>query len=395
MKVFQFLCGRAWGGACAVVLTITRELIARGDEVWVLSFDSETDRRFSEAGAHLVRPPFWFQSINPTDAILLAYFWRFCRRQRFDLVVTHTSKGGFLGRMAARLAGVPHIVHHAHGFSFNRPLSPRAKQFFVGLERFAAGMGDLIIAVNEQQRQMAVELGVERPEKTCTIPNGIDLRPFEQADGAPVRKRLGFDSSAFLFGAVGRLAPQKGFAHLIRAIPDVLRSIPSAHFIIAGDGELRNELLQDAERLGVRSHTHFLGFQPDVTGLLAALDIFVQPSLWEGLSISLIEALAAGKPIVATDIEGNREVVDAGKTAVIVPPADPGALAAALISLARDPDRTRFFGRNARIAANERFSEGRMVNDIVAAYDRVTAGARHPASRTAALSSSAHGVRPL
>ncbi|HLK48477.1 MAG TPA: glycosyltransferase family 4 protein [Bryobacteraceae bacterium] len=395
MKAFQFLCGRAWGGACAVVLTVTRAMIARGDEVWVLSFDDETDRRFSEAGAHLVRPPFWFQAINPTDVLLLGYFWRFCRKQQFDLVITHTSKGGFLGRVAARLAGVPHIVHHAHGFSFNRPLSPRATQFFVALERFAAGMGDLIVAVNEQQRRLAVELGVEKPEKTCTIPNGIDLRPFAEADGESIRKRLGFDSSAFLIGAVGRLAPQKGFAHLIHAIPDVLRSAPSAQFIVAGDGELRDELLREADRAGVTRHIHFIGFQRDVVGLLAALDVFVQPSLWEGLSISLIEALAAGKPIVATDIEGNREVVDDGMTALIVPPADPGALSRALISLAEDRDRARALGSNARNAAHARFSESRMVADTIRTYDRLMAGARRPASKEALFNGSAHGVGPL
>ena len=375
MKVFQFLCGRAWGGGCVVVLAITRALIARGDEVWVLSFDDETDRRFLEIGAHLIRPPFWFQSINPTDLLLLAYFGRVCKKQKFDLVATHTSKGGFLGRLAAHMAGVPHIVHHAHGFSFNRPLSGRATRFFVGLERFAAANGDLIIAVNEQQRRMAVELGVEKAEKTCTIHNGIDLTPFNRPNGTEARRRLGFDSSALLIGAVGRLAAQKGFPYLIRAIPRVLRSVPSAQFIIAGDGELKAELKQEAQRVGAADRIHFIGFQHDVPGLLAALDIFVQPSLWEGLSISLIEALAAGKPIVATDIEGNREVVDNGITGLIVPPADPDALADALVLLALDRGRARTLSENARSAANERFSETRMVTDILATYDRVVASA--------------------
>ena len=393
MKVLQLLCGRAWGGGCVVVLAITRALIARGDEVWVFSFDEETDRRFLEAGARLVRPPFWFRPINPTDLVLLAYFWRLCRKEKFDLVATHTSKGGFLGRLAARMAGVPHIVHHAHGFSFRRPLSPRAIRFYVALERFAAKAGDLIIAVNEQQRRMAVDLGVEVAGKTCTVPNGIDLSPFDRLDRDAARRRLGFDDSAILIGSVGRFEAPKGFFHLIRAIPHVLRSVPSARFVMVGEGELRDELEREARRLGVADHIRFAGFQKDVPGLLAGFDIFAQPSLWEGLPISLIEALAAGKPIVATDIEGNREIVDPGKTGLIVPPADENALAEALVALALNREFARQLGRNAQTAARERFSETRMVRQTLAAYDRVIAGVRPDAAPQSILGSSARAGR--
>jgi glycosyltransferase involved in cell wall biosynthesis len=394
MKVMQFLCGRAWGGACVVVLAITRALIARGDEVWVLSFEEETDRRFLEAGARLVRPPFWFRSINPTDLLLLAYFWELCRKEKFDLVATHTSKGGFLGRIAARLARVPHIVHHAHGFSFRRPLSPLAIRYFLALERIAAKSGDLIIAVNEHQRRMAVELGVEAAEKTCTIPNGIDLSPFGHADRDAIRRKLGFDSSAVLIGAVGRMEAPKGFPYLLRAIPEVVRSIPSAQFIIAGDGELRPELENEARRAGIADRAHFIGFQRDVPDLLAGLDIFTQPSLWEGLPISLIEALAAGKPIVATDIEGNREIVDDGRTGLIVPPGDSRALAAAIVSLASDPARAKRLGRSARTAALERFSERRMVRQVLSTYDRLVMGTRYETSPRPVLDNST-GVEHL
>ncbi len=375
MKVFQFLCGRAWGGGSAVVLAITRGLIARGDEVSVLSFEEETDRRFREAGARIIRPPFWYRSINPTDLILLAYFTHLCRKEKFDLVATHTSKGGFLGRLSARMAGVPHIVHHAHGFSFNRPLRPLAHRFFVELERFAAKFGDRIIAVNEHQRQMAVGLGVEAAERTCTVANGIDLAPFDRADGSELRARLGLDASAILIGAVGRMEAQKGFKYFIQALPRIARSIPSARFVIAGDGELRPQLEEQARQAGAAGYTHFIGFQRDVPSVLAALDIFVMPSLWEGLPLSLIEALAAGKPIVATDIEGNREVVDDGETGLIVPPADSSSLADAVIALAADRPRAARLAQNAKAAARQRFSEQRMVQEILAQYDRLIAGA--------------------
>jgi glycosyltransferase involved in cell wall biosynthesis len=369
MKILQVLCGRAWGGGSVVVLAITRALIARGDEVWVVSFEEENDRRFREAGAILARPPVWFHPINPLDVIPFLYFWNLCRREKFDLVATHTSKGGFLGRLAAHAAGVPRIVHHAHGFSFNRPLSPRMKRFYISLERFAARADHLIIAVNEQQRRMAVEFGVDRPAKLRTVHNGIDLRAFEWGDREATRGKLGFDESALLVGAVGRLAPQKGFTYLIRALPLVLAAAPEVHLVIVGDGPLKAELEREAYRAGVSEHVHLLGFRRDISNLLGAFDIFAQPSLWEGLSISLIEALAAGKPVVATDIEGNREVVDHGETGLLVRPADPDAFAEGLIALLLDRSLAKRFGDCAPRVALKRFSEERMVAEILAAYD--------------------------
>ena len=373
MKVLQILSGTAWGGGSVVVLAITRALIARGDRVWVVSLDDETDRQFRDAGAEIVRPPLWFQPINPFDLYVFWRLWRLCRAERFDLVATHTSKGGFLGRLAARLAGIPCIVHHAHGFSFNRAVGPLTRRFYILLERFAAMAGDLIISVNELQRRMAVQLEVDTPERICTVHNGIDLRQNSNLDRTAARRALGLDESSLLIGATGRLAPQKGLVYLIRAMPQVLDAVPTARLVLVGDGPLREALESEADRCGVKSQVHFLGFRREIPQLLAAFDVFAQPSLWEGLSISLIEALAAGKPIVATDIVGNREVVDQDETALLVPVADPSALASALRALLLNPELAAMLGANARRAALERFGEERMVRENLAAYDRVRA----------------------
>lgn len=377
MKVLQFLCGRAWGGGSVVVLAITRALIARGDDVWVVSFEPENDREFQKAGARLVRPPFWFHPINPTDPFLILYFQRLCRKEKFDLVATHTSKGGFIGRLSARLAGVPNIVHHAHGFSFNRQLGAGSRRFYIFLERLAARSGDLIISVNELQRQMAIEFGVDAPDRICTVHNGIDLRPFLRANRDAARAKLGFNGATPVIGAIGRLEEQKGLVYLIRAFPLILRQTPSAHLVVAGEGPLRMELEREAAKSGAGSQIHFLGFRRDVPEMLAAFDVYVQPSLWEGLSISLIEALAAGKPIVATNIEGNREVVDDGMTGLLVPASDPEATARSVNELLGSPGFARTLGLNARCAAEERFSEERMVEQNLKAYDAVVGRQRH------------------
>jgi glycosyltransferase involved in cell wall biosynthesis len=389
MRVFQVLCGRTWGGGSVVVHAITRGLIARGDEVWVLSFDDESDRRFREIGAQIARPPVWVEQISPVDIRVFHYLWRLCRTEKFDLVATHTSKGGFLGRLAARLAGVPCIVHHAHGFSFNRELSPGARRFFVLLERFAARANDLIISVNEQHRQMAIDLDVEDSGRIVTVPNGIDIRPFRTGKREQTREKLGFGANAILIGFIGRLAPQKGLSYLLPALQRLWNQYPLAHLVIAGDGPLRRQLEREASEVGVRERVHFLGFRDDAPDLLAAFDIYVQPSLWEGHSISLIEALAAGKPIVASDIDGNREAVEHGDTGLLVAPANSAALARGLESLLHDRRLAEQLGMRARLAAEERFTQDRMVERNLAAYDSVVrrklAGALTP-SQTFGLS---------
>lgn len=371
MKILQVVCQKTWGGGSVVIHEITRALIARGDEVWIFKAEDECDSRFREIGAVLARPPVWNDKISPLDAMVLASLWRLCRKEKFDLVATHTSKGGFLGRLAACLAGVPNIVHHAHGFSFNKELSPGTKRFYVMLERFAAQTSDLIISVNEQHRQMAVALGVERAEKIQTIHNGIDLGPFSAVNREAARRELGFDDSVLLIGAIGRLAPQKGFLYLIRAFRILFDRFPSAHLVIAGSGPMKDDLEREVREKGLEGRVHFPGFRDDVPLLLAAFDVYAQPSLWEGHSISLIEALAAGKAIVATDIDGNREAIDSGETGLLVPPADPEALARGLELLLSGPAFARELGQQARRAAEERFTRERMVQQNLAAYDAV------------------------
>src|ERR1700731_590096 len=135
MKVLQVLCGGSWGGGGVVVLAYVSEMIRRGDEVWVVCLDDEVERRFAEAGARTVRMPWWFHAINPFDVIPFVQLWRLCRRERFDLVATHTSKGGFIGRLAAKAAGAPCVVHHAHGFAFRETQKPWLQRCYASLER--------------------------------------------------------------------------------------------------------------------------------------------------------------------------------------------------------------------------------------------------------------------
>ncbi len=375
-KILVVLGGGAWGGGSVVVMSIVRGLLDLGNRVWVACNDDENEARFRDAGAEVVRPPLWLRPINPLDAVPLLYLVLLCIRERFDLVATHTSKGGFLGRLAAWLARVPCIIHHAHGFSFNKVLSPAVHRFFVALERLAARAGDYIISVNDEHRRMAIDLGVTSPGRIATVHNGIDLEPFRDAGRPETRRELGFTGADLVIGTTGRFAPQKGFIYLLRAMPSLLEAVPAARLVMVGDGPLLEEMREEARKSGIESRVHFLGFRRDVPKLMAAFDLYALPSLWEGLSISLIEALAAGKPIVATDIDGNREVVDHAETGLLVPPADVPALAAALRTLLTDHALAAHLAKNARAAAETRFSRARMVEQNLAVYRRVLAQKR-------------------
>jgi|OpeIllAssembly_1097287.scaffolds.fasta_scaffold187503_1 glycosyltransferase involved in cell wall biosynthesis len=377
-KVYQVIGGTSaggpgvgWGGGLWVVLPTTRKLIELGCEVWVLCVTEFTEQLFKQIGANIVTSPFWRRAICPRMDLLA--FWelfRLCRRERFDVVHTHTSKGGFLGRIGARLAGVPLVIHTAHGFYFNQiNCGPKEARFYRALEKFAACFCDLIISVNEEDRLSAIQKGVVHPSKIHTVINGINTRRFENVV-PPDSLGADLDPSGqgILIGTTGRLMQQKGYHYLIQAMPSVLREFPGARVIFVGDGPLEAELKGLADQLGVSDQCRFLSFRKDIPELLASFDIFVLPSLWEGLSISLLEALAAGKPIVATNIKGNREVIDHGVNGLLVNPEDPAGLAEGIIRLIRDKELARGMGERAREKAKASFSEEAMVRRTLDLY---------------------------
>jgi len=369
LKVFQVLAGGPWGGGAVVVLSLTQELLKRGCQVWVLCLDDLVAQRFAEARANVVRCDAWRREINPVyDLISLWQLFRLCRRERFDLVVTHTSKGGLLGRIAARLAGVPKVIHTVHGFAWHEFSSPAAVLFYTTLEKLAARFCDLIICVNNEDRLDAIRKGIVPEDKIVTVLNGIDTERFSVARPPELYRRLAGENGAPLIGTVGRLAPQKGFEFLIQAMPTVLTHYPQCKLVLVGNGPLEAELKALAFSLGVERQCEFLGFRSDIPELLACFDIFAHPSRWEGLSITLMEAMAASKPVVATDIKGNRELITDGVDGLLVAPANPEALANAIIGLLQDWEYAQAVGARARQKIQHQFSREAMVENTLRWY---------------------------
>jgi glycosyltransferase involved in cell wall biosynthesis len=314
--------------------------------------------------AQLVRP------IRPiADTRALIEIRRVIRKARPDIVHTHTSKAGFLGRLAARQERVPHVVHTPHGHVFHGYFLPPVTRGVIQLERLAARWTDRIVTLTDSEAEQHLALGIGRREQFVTIPSGVDLDPVLAARSERVA------AQGKIVGAVGRLAAVKGHEHLIRATPIILKQHPGTTVVIVGDGEERQALKGLAESLGVAGAVHFTGHREDVASLIAGMDLFVLPSLNEGMGRVLVMAMALGKPIVATTVGGVPELLGHGEAGVLVPAADPAALADAVAGLLRDPECARRLGEAGRRRA-PLYSARVMVDSLDTLYREILSNSR-------------------
>jgi glycosyltransferase involved in cell wall biosynthesis len=307
------------------------------------------------------------------DLVALARLVRLLRRLRPAIVHTHLAKAGALGRLAARLAGVPLVVHTYHGHVFHSYFSPLRTRAVLAAEHFLAGLTDCLVTVGERQRRELVGYGF-RPRQLVAIPLGLDLeRYLLPAPRGVLRRELGVPDTAPLVGIVARLVPIKAHADFLHAAARLRAEWPDIHFAIVGDGERRAALAALAGELGLADRTHFVGWRRDLPAVYADLDVVCLSSLNEGSPVALIEAMAAGRPVVATAVGGVPEVVQDGVSGLLVPPRAPAALAAAVASLLRAPERAAALGQAARAAVYPRYSAGRLVRDIETLYARLLA----------------------
>lgn len=369
MRLIHVVGDSRFGGAGRIILRLGQVAQAEGWKVDVLTTDLVFQRAVKQHGLGLVNMDVIRRDIRPLwDLGGLFRLRNFLRRENYGIVHTHTSKGGFVGRLAARLAGVPVIVHTAHGFAFHErsPLSSRL--FYTTLERFASRWCDRIVSVSEFHRRWAIELRICNPPKILAIPNGI--APLTEPESAPsvLRRQLGVGDGDLLILSMARLAPDKGLDYLIKAAASLRRTERRFKVVIAGDGPVRAQLEQLSRNLGVADLVTFLGFREDVSELLAACDLVVLPSLREGLSISLLEAMAAGKPIIATSIGSHRELASQAEIARLVPPADAQALCAAILRVAKDPSQLVHLATNAQALFDRHYTEDRMLNTYKQLY---------------------------
>ncbi len=326
-------------------------------------------RRIPDAHVDIV--PWLSHPVSPArDFRALFRLRRWLSERRIELVHTHSSKTGILGRFAARLAGVPAIVHTVHGWSFNTTQSAAKRAIYRELERHAARWTDRLVVVAAADRDKGLAHGIGHPESYTILRSGIDSRAYERPPGGrdAARARLGYGPEHVVVGTVACLKPQKAPLDFVRAAAIAHAREPRLRFVVAGDGEQRSAMERLIAERGLGDVVQLLGWRQDVAELLQALDVFLLTSVFEGLPRSVLQAMAAGVPVVATAVDGTPEVVRDGETGLLVPPRQPERAAERVLEILSDPAlRNRCIAGARRVLTSE-FDIRRMVRELDRLY---------------------------
>lgn len=325
-------------------------------------------------GVSLTILPTLLRQISPlNDLRALIALTRLMRRERFTIVHTHSSKAGILGRIAAKLAGVPRIVHTVHGWSFHEHMSPAVRWTYILLERFTARFTDALIVVARPDIEKGLRAGIGKPEQYHLIRSAIPLDEFDPAtvDRAAARHALGLPLDAPVLGNVGRFSAQKNPLDWVRVAGQVARQVPGCRFLLVGDGPLRADVEAALAAEGLADRTVLTGLRRDVPQLLAAMDAFLLTSLWEGLPRVIPQALAMRIPVVANRADGVAEAIVHGETGFLCDPGNLEQAAAYCVQLLTQPGLRDEVGARGREFALREFDVRQMVAQIAALYEEL------------------------
>ncbi|MEA2354032.1 MAG: hypothetical protein QOD61_161 [Solirubrobacteraceae bacterium] len=375
------------GGPAIQAITLTRVLEPRGYATTLVRGseapgEGTMDALARDLAVTPVRVAALRRDPGPRDLLALARVWLIIARERPSIVHTHAAKAGTIGRVAALLQPPrrrPRLVHTYHGHSLRGYFDPRVAGMYRGIERFLAARTDRLIAVSAEVRDELAELGVARPDRFDVVHLGFDLSPFlieaerARSQGAGVREELGLPASAKVVTLVARVVPIKRVDRFLRVAVRVAAAVPGARFVVVGDGELRAGLedSEDAAALGER--LIWAGFREDMASVCFASDVVMLTSDNEGTPVSLIEAEAAGRPVVSTLVGGVATVVEHGRTGLLVAVDDDDGMAAAVRSLLEDAPRAERMGAAGRERACTMFSLERLVEDVDRLYAELLA----------------------
>ncbi len=316
-----------------------------------------------------IRPALDFGAVRRLTALF--------RATRPTIVHTHSSKAGIVGRVAARLAGVPIRVHSIHGFSFNAWQPAPLRHGLIALERMVAPLTTHFIVVSHANLKEGTALGIVPPDRATVIRSGVRVADFARAGSDPamrngrgLRGELDIAADAPLIGMVACFKPQKAPLDFVEVAARVAAVIPNATFIMVGDGELRPAVAERAAALGLGNRLRLLGWRRDVPRVMSALDVLVHTSLWEGLPRVLPEAIAAGIPVVATGVDGAGDILEDGVNGIVCRPHDIGAIAAGVERLLSDRGLRQEMASRARDILPE-FDIDAMVRAQEALYSRL------------------------
>ncbi len=362
------------GGTRRHVVDATRGLAKRGVRVSLVASALREPRfradlqALANDGVEVFELPM-VRALRPwTDVGHLAALRKLLQRQRPDIVHTHSSKAGALGRLASWSSGVGARVHtpHTFAFLFGAMFSGSSRTLFKVIEKELARHTERFIAVSDDEAGTFESAGFIPAAKVRVVPNGVDPRRWNAARALP-RTKLGLPDGVPCAAVVGLLNVAKGQDLALRAL--ALPGMESLHLVLVGSGETEGELRELARSLGVESRAHFLGWRDDVPEVLASVDVLLLPSRWEGMPYIVLEAMAAGKPVVATRVDGARSIVAAAQCGRLCDVESEGALAASLREVLALPEsERRKLGESGRRAVKERYTLEHMVDGLVKVY---------------------------
>lgn len=314
-------------------------------------------------GLTLIKSSSLERRINPLkDFLALIEIYRFIKKNKIDIVHTHSSKAGIVGRLAAGLAKVKFIIHTVHGWSFNDYQPNFMRYIFIGLERLIAQFTHKLIVVSRYDKQRGLSNRIGREAQYVIIRYGIDYAEFFRQGKKP-QNELGINNTALVVGMVSCLKPQKSPQDFIRLAFLIHQNLPEVKFLLVGDGILRKSAQELIERFELQKRVILTGWRRDVYRILPAIDVFVLTSLWEGVPIAVLEAAACSLPTVATHTGGIAEVVIDGKTGFLIPPRNPKLMSERLTLLLKDENLRKQMGENARNNLGLDFALGNMVKN--------------------------------
>ena len=313
--------------------------------------------------------------LNVSDALAFAHILRLLRREQPTILHTHTSKAGLLGRIAAHITGVPIVVHTFHGLVLKGHYGPLKTNVARAVERWLARLSDRLIAVSDENKKDLLAYRIASTHKIDVIPLGLELDNFidSKKRRGVLHRELGLNSAIGLIGIVGRIAPIKNHRLFFDAMTRVLVQHTKAHVVVAGDGDLRPQMENYVREIGIGNRVSFLGWRYDLPQVYTDLDVVVISSNNEGTPVSAIEAMAAGRPVVATRVGGLVDVISDGETGYLVAPGNVEQLASAVERVLRDGEATDRLRRNARESVKHKFAVGRLTADIDLLYRRLLA----------------------
>lgn len=378
-KVAQVITRMDWGGSPDIVRILCSYLDPAVYDVRLIVgktlYPTEKTKQFFERFKDrlTIIPPLQ-RNINPfLDLLAFLRLYSLFQRERFDIIHTHTAKAGALGRIAAALSGCRVIIHTPHGHNFYGYFAGLASKIIVSIERFLSRFTDKIIALTELEKQDFMRFRVVKENKVSVIYQGLELEAYSQSlvNRVEMRKTFNINADELAVGMVARLEPIKGPVYFIEAAREVAVKNDKARFIVIGEGSLRRSLEERVETLGLRERFRFSGWREDIPIVISLLDVLVLPSLNEAVGMVVIEAQAAGVPVVATRVGGIPEIVKDNENGLLVPPADPLEIAKAVNSLLEDRQRRERFVKMGREQLEGKFRAAAMIKSISELYEEL------------------------